>query len=53
MDDQVINIFLRQLDDELPETRINAINQLGDTCDELVLTELRRRLKDMTRNIRN
>jgi HEAT repeat protein len=48
MDDQVLNIFLRQLDDELPETRINAINQLGETCDELVLAELRRRLKDMT-----
>ncbi len=48
MDDQVISTFLRQLDDEFPDTRINAINQLGETGDELVLTELRRRLKDMT-----
>jgi HEAT repeat protein len=48
MDDQVLNDFLRQLDDEFPEIRINAINQLGETGDELVLTELRRRLKDMT-----
>ena len=48
MDDQLISSFLRQLDDEDPTVRINAIDQLGETGDELCLTELRRRLKDMT-----
>lgn len=48
MDDHLINKFLQQLDDETPEVRINAINQLGNTCDELVLKELRIRLKDLT-----
>jgi HEAT repeat protein len=47
MDDQLISIFLRQLDDEDQTVRINAINQLGETGDELCLTELRKRLKDM------
>jgi HEAT repeat protein len=48
MDDQVLNNYLSQLDDEIPEVRVNAINQLGETGDELCLKELRRRLKDMT-----
>jgi len=46
MDDQLINNFLRQLDDENIEVRINAINQLGETGDELCLKELRARLKE-------
>jgi len=48
MDYQVINILLRQLDNEDPEVRIEAINQLGDSGDELCLQELRRRLKELT-----
>jgi HEAT repeat protein len=48
MDDQVISILLRQLDDENPEIRINAISRLGETGDELCLIELRKRLKDLT-----
>ena len=48
MDDKLINSFLGQLDDENPEVRINAINQLGESGDELCLKELRIRLKDMT-----
>jgi len=48
VDDKLINSFLGQLDDENPEVRINAINQLGESGDELCLKELRIRLKDMT-----
>jgi|WetSurSiteA1Bulk_404760.scaffolds.fasta_scaffold215705_2 hypothetical protein len=48
MYDRLINNFLVQLDNEIPEIRINAINQLGETGDELVIKELRRRLKEMT-----
>jgi HEAT repeat protein len=48
MDDVLINKFLRQLDDENPEIRINAINELGESGDELCLQELRRRLKALT-----
>jgi len=48
MDDESINIFLRQLDDEDPAVRINAINQLGETGDELCLQELRKRLKEIS-----
>jgi len=48
MDDQLINRFLRQLDDEDPEVRINAINKLGETGDELCLKELRGRLKNIS-----
>ena len=48
MDDQVISNLLRQLDDENPAIRINAINQLGETSDELCLQELRKRLKDIS-----
>jgi HEAT repeat protein len=48
MEDQLISKFLRQLDDEDPEVRINAIEQLGETGDELCLKELRKRLKEIT-----
>jgi HEAT repeat protein len=48
MDDQLINTFIRDLDDEIPDVRINAINQLGDIGDELCLKELRERLRVMT-----
>ncbi|MCX6328896.1 MAG: HEAT repeat domain-containing protein [Bacteroidia bacterium] len=48
MDDQLINRFLRELDDENPEIRISAINKLGESGDELCLKELRKRLKDMS-----
>jgi HEAT repeat protein len=49
MDDQQINNFLRQLDDENTEVRINAITQLGESGDELCLKELRARLKELSR----
>ena len=48
MDDESINIFLRQLDDEDPIVRINAINKLGEAGDELCLQELRKRLKEIS-----
>jgi HEAT repeat protein len=48
MDDKLINSLLRQLDDEDPTIKINAINQLGDTGDELCLQELRKRLKEIS-----
>jgi HEAT repeat protein len=48
MDDDFINFFLRQLDDEDPIVRINAINKLGETGDELCLQELRKRLKEIS-----
>lgn len=48
-DDQQINNFLRQLDDDDQEIRIRAINQLGESGDELCLKELRERLKDLTK----
>jgi HEAT repeat protein len=49
MDDQLINMYIRQLDESDIGVRINAINQLGETGDEVCLKELRRRLKDMTK----
>jgi HEAT repeat protein len=49
MDDQLINNYLGQLDDEILDIRINAINHLGETGDELCLKELRKRLKDISR----
>jgi HEAT repeat protein len=49
MNDQIINKWLRELDDEDQEVRINAINQLGDTGDEQCLKELRERLKDASK----
>jgi HEAT repeat protein len=49
MDDQSINQWIRELDDEDQEVRINAINQLGETGDELCLKELRERLKNISR----
>jgi HEAT repeat protein len=45
LDDQQINTCLRQIYDEDQEIRINAINQLGETGDELCLKELREILK--------
>jgi HEAT repeat protein len=48
MDDDLINSFLRQLDDEDPTVRINAINQLGETGDELCFQELRKRLREIS-----
>jgi HEAT repeat protein len=49
MDDQLINKWIRELYDEDQEIRINAINQLGDTGDELCLKELRERLKNISK----
>ena len=49
MDDQLINIYIRQLDDADIEVRIDAINQLGETGDEVYLKELRKRLKEMSK----
>jgi HEAT repeat protein len=49
MDDRSINQWIRELDDEDQEVRINAINQLGETGDELCLKELRERLKNISR----
>jgi hypothetical protein len=48
MDDHLINKYLRELDDEDREVRINAINKLGNSGDELCLSELRKRLREMT-----
>ena len=47
--DQLINQYLRGLYSEDQETRINAINQLGETGDELCLKELREILKNTSR----
>jgi HEAT repeat protein len=49
MDDQLINIYIRQLDDADIVVRIDAINQLGKTGDEVCLKELRKRLKEMSK----
>jgi HEAT repeat protein len=49
MDDQLINKYIRELDDENPGIRINAINQLGEAGDELCLKELRERLKSISK----
>jgi HEAT repeat protein len=49
MDDQLINKYIRELDNEDAEVRINAINQLGETGDELCLKELRERLKNLSK----
>lgn len=48
MDDYLINKWIRDLDDEDPEVRINAINQLGESEDVLCLKELRERLKHIS-----
>jgi HEAT repeat protein len=48
MDDQLISKSIRELDDEYQEVRINAINQLGESGDELCLKELRARLKTIS-----
>jgi HEAT repeat protein len=44
-DDRQISGYLQQIYDEEQETRINAINQLGEIGDELCLKELREILK--------
>jgi len=36
-DDQQINYYLRQIYDDDQEVRLNAINQLGESGDELCL----------------
>jgi HEAT repeat protein len=43
--DAQLNMYIRELDDEDQEIRINAINRLGEIGDELCLKELRQRLK--------
>jgi HEAT repeat protein len=48
MDDQLISKCIRELDDEDQEVRINAINRLGESGDELCLKELRARLKTIS-----
>jgi HEAT repeat protein len=45
MDDELINKYIRELDDGDQEVWINAIRKLGETGDELCLKELRQRLK--------
>jgi len=47
MDDDTINSLLQQIGSEDAKVRIDAINKLGDSGDELCLKELRERLKDM------
>jgi HEAT repeat protein len=49
MNDQIITKLIRELDDEDQEVRINTINQLGDTGDELCLKELRERLRNSSK----
>jgi len=49
MDDRLINKWIHELDDEDQEVRINAINQLGETGDELCLKELRARLRNTSK----
>jgi|WetSurSiteA1Bulk_404760.scaffolds.fasta_scaffold31749_2 HEAT repeat protein len=49
LNDQIITKLIRELDDEDQEVRINAINQLGDTGDELCLKELRERLRNSSK----
>ncbi len=44
----MLNKLLHQLDDEDPAVRIDAINRLDETGDELSLKELRKRLKEMS-----
>jgi HEAT repeat protein len=48
-DDQVISKLIRDLDNYDQDVRIGAINQLGETGDELCLDELRKRLKNSTK----
>jgi HEAT repeat protein len=49
LDDQQVNTCLHQLYDDDQEIRINAINQLGESGDELCLKELREKLKFISR----
>jgi HEAT repeat protein len=48
MNDQLISKWIRELDDEDKNVRINAINHLGETGDELCLKELRERLRSIS-----
>ena len=48
MDDGLLNKLLHQLDDEDPAVRIDAINRLGESGDELFVKELRFRLMEMS-----
>jgi hypothetical protein len=48
MDDQLISKCIRELYDEDQEVRINEINRLGESGDELCLKELRARLKTIS-----
>jgi HEAT repeat protein len=45
MTDRQINKYLRQLYDDDQETRIDAIDRLGEIGDELCLKELREQMK--------
>lgn len=45
MEDQETNSWITKLDDPDHKIRIKAINQLGESADELILKELRSRLK--------
>ena len=45
MEDLLVKKYISQLDDEDPEVRIEAINQLGESGDGLCLKELRARLE--------
>jgi hypothetical protein len=49
LEDQQVNTYLHQLYDDDQEIRINAINQLGESGDELCLKELREKLKFISR----
>jgi len=48
LNDDLINSLLKLLDDEDPLIRIDSINNLGESADELSLKELRRKIKEMT-----
>lgn len=49
MDEQTINLRLRQLYDSDREVRIHAIKQLGEIGDEICLKELREQLKYLSK----
>jgi HEAT repeat protein len=48
-DDQQINFYLHRLYDEDQEIRIDAIQHLGESGDQLCLKELRERLKELSK----
>lgn len=45
--DKQVALLLRQLDSEDPNTRIKAIQKLGESGNEVCLSELRRRMKSV------